>query len=375
VDCGSTTTEPTGYCGRVGGTDYWTNVGWLDSIFPKSNGAGVELVYYEPRERKTGKVIITCDPNNLVSHLSAITPIPPSQAYEFRFSSLAGCATIPVCSATSVSGDKHYDLSDFIGLPPITASDDNGLWKYQVTVCQNEIDKCSVCDPAGYCQTNTDFTYCVGTYNGNITGREDGSGVDLIYAEPTEGRVGKVSINCDPKAGLVSDITAISPPTKDGYTFTFNSYTGCPTRPSCTITSADGSVYDLDELVLQPPLTGTDDWNKWRYTLSVCQNKLNCGGVNDTGYCQYSVSGMQEDFCVGTYESISGLDGGKGVQLIYKAPADKGGRAGTVNIACDPNSLVSNIQVVSPDKVDGYQFNFGSRAACKKFRTHVRTGN
>jgi hypothetical protein len=372
VNCGTASRFPVGYCqyGRVGGTDYYTNVGYLDQIFARSGGAGVELLYYESRERKTGKVIITCDPNNLVSQLSAITPTNPSMPYEFRFSSVAGCASIPVCSTTTQTG-LNYDLTDFIGIPPITASDDVGLWKYSVTVCDNDIDKCDICAPAGYCQTsNAGHTFCVGNYHGNITGREDGSGVDLIYTEPTQGRVGKVSINCDPNAGLVSGITAISPPTKDGYSFTFRSYTGCPTRPPCIATSADGSVYDLDELVLQPPLTGTDDDKKWKYTVSICQNQLHCGGVNETGYCQNSVPGSgwpEAEFCVGTYESISGIDGGKGVKLIYKAPADKGGRVGTVNIACNPNGpLVSDIKVVSPDHLEGYEFNFSSRAACSK---------
>jgi len=327
------------------------------------------VIYYEPRERKTGKVIITCDPNNLVSRLSATTPTQPNQVYEFRFSSVVACATPPICTTTSALGQK-YDLRDFIGLSPITSSDDVGLWKYSVSICQNDIDECDVCAPAGYCQTSTNggpFTFCVGTYNGNITGRDDGSGVDLIYAETSQGRVGKVSINCDPKAGLVSGITAISPPTKDGYALSFTSYTGCPTRPSCLATSADGSSYDLDELVILPPLTGKDEFNRWQYTLSVCQNILNCGGVNNTGYCQNDISGVPFEFCVGTFQSISGLDDGKGVQLIYRAPADAGGRMGKVNIACDPNGeLVSNINVVSPDHLEGYEFNFSSRAACKK---------
>lgn len=275
--------------------------------------------------------------------------------YEFRFSSIAGCSTVPPCKVKSPGG-KVYDLTDFIGVSPITASDDVGKWQYSVTVCQNHIHNCAICSPAGYCQKSTSGeTYCVGTYQ-NISGNDDGTGVTLYYEEPVEGRKGQVKITCDPAAKLVNDITAFSPSI---------SYAACPQRPSCKVAAPDGSAYDLDSLVLLQPLTAVDAKKEWSYTVSICQNSLpQCASVNPAGYCQHHVSNDQV-YCIGVFDSIEGLNNGEGVKLTYKE--DILGRKGTVNIGCDPNGpIVGNIEAISPLNKEDYQFNFKSNAACKK---------
>jgi hypothetical protein len=337
----------------------------LDQTIAHPNGEGVELIYFEPREGRAGRVIISCDPNNLVSHLTAITPNDPLN-YEFRFSSIAGCSTVPPCKVESPSG-LFYDLTAFIGTSPITASDDKGDWQYRVSVCQDTIPKCDICPTSGYCQTSPSgsMTYCVGTYE-NITANENGTGVVLYYEEPIDGRKGQVHITCDPQGGLVSDITAISPLDKTGYAFHFKSYAACPiSTASCKVTAADGSAYDLRPLLLHPPLSGVDQWEFWKYTVSICQDSLSCAGVDPAGYCQNRVDGSPFEFCIGKFDSIQGLNNGIGVKLTYKEPQE--GRIGTITVTCDPNGpVVSGITAISPDNMEGYEFNFKSSAACPK---------
>jgi len=360
----------TGYCqkGTVGGRPYTVNIGYLDLTIPRQNGEGVELIY--STGGKAGRVIISCDPNNLVSHLTAITP-PENEPmnFEFRFSSIAGCSTIPPCKAESPSGEQFYDLTAFIAASPITASDDKGDYSYRVSVCQDGIPKCDICSPAGYCQTSIreGYTFCVGTYE-NITAKDDGTGVVLTYEEPIQGRRGKVQITCDPLADLVSDMTAISPSDIKGYEFNFKSYAACPISTStCKATAADGSAYDLRSLILHAPLWGLDEFNQWNYTVSICRDSLSCAGVDPAGYCQYYPDFPEVEFCVGKFESIQGLNNGAGVKLTYKAPTE--GRIGTVTITCDPTGpIVSGITAISPDTIDGYEFNFKSSAACPKMK-------
>jgi len=358
VSCDGTT--PTGYCknGTIGGRPYNFNVGYLQQTFALPDGGGVELIYSD--QQRAGRVIITCDPDNLVSHLTATTPEDPLN-YEFRFSSIAGCSTVPPCKAESPSG-FYYDLTAFIGASPITASDDKGEWQYKVSVCQDTISDCDICSTSGYCQTYLfgSVTYCVGTYE-NITANDNGTGVIMFYEEPIDGRKGQVHITCDPNAGLVSDITAISPLDKTGYEFHFKSYAACPVR-LCSVTAPDGSDYDLRPLVLHPPLSGVDDVEVWSYTVSICQDALSCAGV-DAGYCQYYIDYPDIQLCIGKFDSIQGLNNGEGVKLSYKKPEE--GRTGIVTITCDPNGpVVGEITVVSPDGLEGYEFNFKSSAAC-----------
>jgi len=322
------------------------------------------LIYSDPQAQRAGRVIITCDPKALVSHLTAITPENPMN-YEFRFSSVAGCSTVPPCKVESLTGE-YYDLTPFIGTSPITASDDKGEYRYSVTVCQDGIPKCDICSPSGYCQTSAsqDQTYCVGTYE-NITANDDGSGVVLYYEEPIRGRKGKVRIECDPLAGLVTNITAISPPDITGYEFQFKSYAACPRISPCKVTAADGSVYDLHPLVLHAPLWGVDKENEWNYTVTICQSTLSCAGVDPAGYCQYYLDYPDIQFCVGSYDSIQGLNNGQGVKLSYSEPRE--GRTGTISITCDPDGpVVSEITAISPENLEGYEFNFKSSAACPK---------
>jgi len=318
------------------------------------------LIYSDTQVQRAGRVIITCDPKALVSHITAITPENPMK-YEFRFSSIAGCSTVPPCKAESLSG-VYYELTDFIGTPPITATDNNGEYRYSVTVCQDGIPNCDICSPSGYCQYRESRTYCVGTYE-NITANDDGTGVVLYYEEPVQGRKGKVLIECDPLAGLVTNITAISPDEITGYEFKFKSYAACPRIPPCKVTAADGSAYDLHQLVIHAPLWGVDEEKEWNYTVSICRNALSCDGVDPAGYCQNHLEYTDIEFCVGSFDSILGLDNGQGVKLTYHEPRE--GRTGTISITCDPNgSVVSGITAISPDSMDGYLFNFKSSAAC-----------
>jgi len=367
VTCGTTT--ETGYCqyGNIGGREFYNNVGYLDQVLPKKNGEGVELVYFAPQEQRAGKVIITCNPNALIADITAITPPPENPlGFEFRFSSIAGCSTVTPCSVET--GSHVYDLSDFIGVSSITALDDMGEWQYTVSICADKIPNCDVCSKSGYCQTSKqspDYTYCVGTFK-NISGNADGTGVVLYYDEPLRGRKGQVHITCDPQAGLVSDITAISPPELTGYAFYFKSYAACPTPPDslCKVTSPDGKNYKLDALMLHEPISGEDLTNYWKYTVSVCQNSLSCADIEPAGYCQYRIGSEDFQFCVGAFKSIEGLNDGKGVVLTYEEPIE--GRIGKLTINCNPGGdLVSNISVFSPpeEKTD-YRFSFDSSAAC-----------
>jgi len=362
VQCG--TGETTGYCqyGVIGGRQYFFNVGYLDQTIAHPDSGGVELLYFEPTEGRSGRVFITCDPTALVSNINAITPENPLD-YEFHFSSIAGCSTVPPCKVESPSG-RLYDLTDFIGTSPITVSDNVGQYQYTVSVCQNSIPNCNLCSPAGYCQTSLQGQkYCVGRYQ-NITGNADGTGVVLYYEEPQEGRKGKVIITCNPDSNLISNITAVSPSLPTDYEFRFTSYAACPAPPSCKATAPDGSSYDLAELAIHPPLWGIDSSDQWNYTISICQNILSCDNCNPAGYCQ-TTPNDPEEYCIGTFDSIEGINQGQGVKLVYKEPID--GRLGTVTVSCNPNgTLVSDITVVSPPIKTGYQFNFKSSAACSK---------
>jgi hypothetical protein len=360
VLCG--TGSKTGYCqyGNIGGVDYHFNVGYLDQTIAHTDNGGVELLYYEPTEQRAGRVLISCNPLALIANITAITPENPLN-YEFRFSSIAGCSTMPPCKVVSPNQQNSYDLTDFIGTSPITVTD--GEYQYGVTVCQNGINNCNLCATAGYCQSAIrDLKFCIGKYQ-NISGNDDGSGVVLYYDEPVEGRKGKVFVTCDPQSSLVSDITAITPPVLTGYEFYFKSYAACPITPPCKAIAPDGTSYDLATLVLHPPLSGIDSINKWNYTLSICQDSLSCGNVNPAGYCQYLVDNPYVQYCIGKFDTIEGLNQGQGVKLTYKEPVE--GRVGTVTVTCNPNgSLVSDITVVSPDLKTDYAFNFKSNAAC-----------
>jgi len=163
---------------------------------------------------------------------------------------------------------------------------------------------------------------------------------------------------------LVSNVTAVSPDLPTDYEFFFTSYAACPKYPACKATSPDGSTYDLEALVLHEPITGVDQKNEWKYSVSVCQNLLQCGTSDKAGYCQeYTVFPVH--FTVGVFTNIEALDEGKGVKLTYSGGTED--RAGTVTVTCNPSGpLVSDIVAISPDTLKGYQFNFKSSAACPK---------
>jgi len=312
------------------------------------------------------------------------------------------CSAQHPCNVVASDGST-YDLSRLAALGTISATDENALWTYTVSVCGNRVS-CGDSVTTGYCQKGTiggrpynfnvgnldqtiakpngegvELIYfepregragrviisCVGTFE-NITANDNGTGVVLLYEEPVQGRKGQVHITCDPEGGLVSDITAISPPDKTSYSFHFKSYAACPiSTTTCKATADDGSAYDLRQLVVHPPLWGADQWKEWNYTVSICQDTLSCFGVDPAGYCQFNLDYPWIEFCVGKFDSIQGLNNGAGVKLTYKDPTE--GRIGTVTITCDPNGpVVSGITAISPDKIEDYEFNFKSSAACPK---------
>jgi len=146
--------------------------------------------------------------------------------------------------------------------------------------------------------------------------------------------------------------------------FFFTSYAACPKVTPCQATSPDGSSYDLGALVLHEPISGQDEWNEWKYTVSICQNLLKCTSFDNAGYCQESTD-FPMQFTVGVFATIEGLDEGKGVKLTYNGGDNS--RSGTVTVECNPSGgLVSDVVAISPDTLDGYQLNFKSNAACPK---------
>jgi len=274
----------------------------------------------------------------------------------------------PTCSVTSNDGSS-YDISELSRIGPIRASGQDDDWTYSVSICNNMIP-CNICSEAGYCQMGKSLTYCVGTYNGQITGMPHGAGVELVYQEPVQGRMGRVFIYCYPNGPLVSDITAISPDKVTGYEFHFYSRAACskiPTYP-CTATASDGSSYDLIPLRDHGTLTASGDDGSWVYSVSVCRDAIQCNDdCPQAGYCQSRQQPTPQSYCVGTYQQdkITGQTGGDGVVLTYQEP--KLGRAGRVIITCDPFvGLVSDITAISPEKITDYEFYFRSYAACSR---------
>lgn len=132
------------------------------------------------------------------------------------------------------------------------------------------------------------------------------------------------------------------------------------------MTSKDGSSYDISILQTLGPLSGTDSENKWHYTVSICEDALtSCDICSEAGYCQKGKGNEDQDvtFCIGKYVGITGYDQGRGVELLYNEPVV--GRVGKVIIHCNPGGpIVSNITVVSPSSITGYEFHFDSSAAC-----------
>jgi len=169
---------------------------------------------------------------------------------------------------------------------------------------------------------------------------------------------------CDPVAWLVTDITAVSPDSLQGYEFYFRSYAACSLNSpgSCRITASDGSIYDLSAL-RSSPISAIDSAKIWTYTLSICGNQIKCKDTN-AGYCQTGNPGSgPQSYSVGNYGQITGKPEGKGVDLMYWDVID--GRVGHVNITCNPGGpLVSDTVAISPTNILEYEFKFSSSAAC-----------
>jgi len=138
----------------------------------------------------------------------------------------------PACTAVAPDGST-YNLYALVLHAPINGTDKDNHWKYQISVCQNSLS-CGNIDPAGYCQYYVNyepFQFCIGSYDG-IVGLNEGKGVQLVYKEPIEGRIGTVNIKCDPSGSLVSNVEAISPDKITDYVFSFSSSAACDTRSS-----------------------------------------------------------------------------------------------------------------------------------------------
>jgi len=131
--------------------------------------------------------------------------------------------------ACIVTGSATYDLST---IPNVVGLDQDAQWSYTVSPCLNNIPCAAPCTSpgAGYCQFNVQnpsTIFCIGT---SVSAKEKagGGGVEIRYRDEQDDRTGVVTINCDPAATTPTNIKAVSPVTKDGYTFSFSSAAACP---------------------------------------------------------------------------------------------------------------------------------------------------
>jgi len=166
------------------------------------------------------------------------------------FSNVVLTRTVPACGAIASDGSV-YDLELLKSAGVISQIDNQNLWTYTISICQNII-KCDICPGAGYCQSGTlggkPYVYCIGLL-GSIRGLDGGAGVELIYTEPTGGRIGTVKIGCDRNGPLVSNKRAISPQKVTDYQFLFNSSTACincSSTTTCRPCAAAGCNWCLD---------------------------------------------------------------------------------------------------------------------------------
>jgi len=213
-----------GYCQNGERGTYCVGTYQPEQIIGLPGGNGVILEYSEPRIGRLGRVFAMCDPVAwLVTDITAVSPT-DLKGYEFYFLSYDACSiTSPQSCKITASDGSAYDLSALQG-SPISATDKENLWTYTVSVCSNQV----LCkdSPAGYCQTGPQI-YSVGNF-GQITGKPDGKGVDLMYWDTNNGRVGHVNITCNPGGPLVGDKVAISPSNILEYEFNFSSSAACP---------------------------------------------------------------------------------------------------------------------------------------------------
>eukprot|EP01124_Arcella_intermedia_P027701 TRINITY_DN5474_c0_g1_i2.p1 TRINITY_DN5474_c0_g1~~TRINITY_DN5474_c0_g1_i2.p1 ORF type:complete len:241 (-),score=19.05 TRINITY_DN5474_c0_g1_i2:13-735(-) len=130
---------------------------------------------------------------------------------------------------------------------------------------------------------------------------------------------------------------------------------------TCIVPGSGNTHYDLS------PLEGlriskADASNEWLYTISVCQNLVECDtSCPQAGYCQFNQRFQNTIFCIGTYSNAHEIEGG--VALTYTSIKD--GRQGTVIINCDPTATEpTNLEAISPSDKMGYKMIFSSKYAC-----------
>jgi len=139
-----------------------------------------------------------------------------------------------------------------------------------------------------------------------------------------------------------------------------------PDKISCKFTASDGYMYDLTPLMAQGPIAQIDSDNMWTYTVSICQNNINCDKCPKAGYCQTgTLGGTLYTYCIGTIDEgeMTGIPDGKGAILEYDEPLH-GGRIGKVVVNCVPGALVANKIAFSPKAVTDYKFTFDSGFGC-----------
>jgi len=258
-----------------------------------------------------------------------------------------------------------YNLSPLQQHGAISVLDVDGHWKYSITICENNVPCGPDCPEAGYCQESTanQMSYCVGKWNGKVTAKSGGSGVELLYDNGSTGRTGRVFIKCDPNGPLVGNPVAFSPSEITGYTINFTSSAACGIKaPLCTGFGLDGTFYDLTPLRDVGTIIQMDQENLWFHSVSICNDSIPCANCLAAGYCQ---DNRQYKFCVGLWNGqISGLATGDGVEIAYDHAGE--GKAGRVTIRCNPGGpLVSNKVAITPSRdITQYQFHFDSSAAC-----------
>eukprot|EP01123_Difflugia_compressa_P009742 TRINITY_DN331_c0_g1_i1.p1 TRINITY_DN331_c0_g1~~TRINITY_DN331_c0_g1_i1.p1 ORF type:complete len:259 (-),score=40.00 TRINITY_DN331_c0_g1_i1:46-822(-) len=201
------------------------------------------------------------------------------------------------CSTTAPDGSK-YNLDALANFGYINGVDDKNEWNYTVKVCGDTIPCIQTNDPnvcssgAGYCQHSNTLsqTYCVGLYIPPMVGLDNGAGVQLIYQSPRQGRMGVVTITCNPGGPLVSGVVAISPFVVSGYKFYFNSSAACPYRDCPGIhtcdecSSSENCKWCLDSnTCVQSDNTQCSNWiNNPSFCSSTCQYP-SCDQCCDSG--------------------------------------------------------------------------------------------
>jgi len=226
VPCASC--SETGYCQIENTNTYSYCIGkWDGKVIGQSGGTGVELSYTNGESGRSGSVFIKCDPNGpLIGNPVAFSPSEIT-GYKFNFTSSAACGLkAPVCSGFGLDG-SFYDLTPLRNVGAITQMDQDNSWMHSITICNDSIP-CASCVAAGYCQDNRQYKFCIGLWNGQVSGLATGNGVELVYDHAGEGKIGHVLIRCNPNGPLISNKVATTPENDiTKYEFQFDSSVAC----------------------------------------------------------------------------------------------------------------------------------------------------